>query len=274
MRLIVRHDTVYRYASPAASVIQHLRLTPRGYEGLFIRKWRVEINADCRLERSEDAFGNVLHTFTADGPLHDLKISVEGAVETFDTAGVIRASVERFPLAVWLRETPLTVPSPAIREFASDMSSGEGGDAVATLHAINAAIYGNMRFAVGDTDAQTTAASAFQEQAGVCQDFAHVFVAAARAIGIPARYIGGYFLRTDSHEQEAGHAWAEAYVENIGWIGFDPAHGVCVTDRYVRVAAGLDYLDAAPIRGARIGGSGENMSVAVHVSQGPVIIEA
>ena len=273
MRLIVRHDTVYRYATPAQSVIQHLRLTPRGYEGLFIRKWRVEINADCRLEKAEDAYGNIVHTFTADGPLNDLRISVDGAVETFDTTGIVRASVERFPLSVWLRETPLTAPAPVIREFAADIASAEGGDRFTTLHAINAAIFRDMRFAVGDTDAQTTAASAFAAQTGVCQDFAHVFVAAARAIGIPARYISGYYARTDSHEQEAGHAWAEAYIDNIGWIGFDPAHGVCVTDRYVRIAAGLDYLDAAPIRGARIGGGGESLSVNVHVSQGPAIAE-
>jgi transglutaminase-like putative cysteine protease len=96
----------------------------------------------------------------------------------------------------------------------------------------------------------------------------HVFVAAARAVDIPARYVGGYFLRTDGPEQEAGHAWAEAYVGGVGWIGFDPANAVCADRRHIRVAVGRDYLEAAPIRGARFGGGGETLAVQVTVSRG------
>lgn len=274
MRLTIRHDTLYRYERPASSVIQQLRLTPRGYEGLFIRKWRVEIDADCRLDRSEDAFGNILHTFTADGPVDELRITVEGDVETAEAHGVLKGTLERFPFTFWQRETALTHACPEIVEFAHDIASGEGGDRLETLHALNTAIFNQMRFAVGDTDTKTTACDAFRAKSGVCQDFAHVFLAAVRSLGIPARYIGGYLLRTDVNEQEAGHAWAEAYVDGVGWIGFDPAHSLSTTERYVRVANGLDYLDAAPIRGARIGGSGESMSVSIHVSQGPVIVES
>ncbi len=274
MRLSIRHDTVYRYASPAASVIQHLRLTPRGTNGLFVRRWRVEIDADCRLDRSEDAYGNIIHTFTAEGPLNEMRIAVAGDVETTDTHGLLSGALERFPLTFWQRETALTRPCPAIIEFARDIASGEGGDRLATLHAINAAIYSGMRYSVGETDTRTTACDAFTARAGVCQDFAHVFIAAACALGIPARYAGGYYLRTDMNEQEAGHAWVEAHVDGIGWISFDPTHGISVTDRYVRVAVGPDYLDAAPIRGARIGGAGETLAVTVHVEQGPLIIEA
>lgn len=274
MRLNVRHETTYRYAAPVKAVIQHLRLTPRGYEGLFIRKWRVEIDADCKLDRDEDSFGNIMHTFSAEGPLSELRVTVHGDVETIDTHGIVRSNLERLPLPVWCRDTPLTVASADIAEFASDIAGGEGGDQIATLHAINAALFSRMRFAVGDTHAGTRAIDAFADKSGVCQDFAHVFLAAARSIGFPARYVSGYFLRTDMHEQDAGHAWVEAFVDGIGWVAFDPANGVCATDRYVRVAVGLDYLDAAPIRGAHIGGSGETMTVSVHVSQGPVIIEA
>lgn len=274
MRLTVRHETIYRYATPATSVIQQLRLTPRGHDGQFVRRWRVEIDADGRLDRSEDAYGNIMHVFSIDGPVHELSILVDGDVETNDADGMLTGTIERFPLLFWLRETRLTRADPAIAEFARDISGGEGGDILRTLHAINAAIFRDMRFAVGDTDATTTAAQAFAARGGVCQDFAHLFVAAARLLNIPARYVGGYFLRTDSQEQDAGHAWAEAHVPGVGWIGFDPAHGVSVTDRYVRVTVAPDYLEAAPIRGAHIGGAGETLAVAVHVSQGPVIVEA
>ena len=273
MRLKIRHDTTYRYGTPANSVIQQLRLMPRGYDSLFVRRWRVETDADCKLDRGEDAFGNIMHTFSIDGPVSELRVLVEGDVETTDAGGAVGGAVERFPELFWLRDTALTKCDAALVEFARDIASGEGGDALSTLHAINAALYANMRFSPGDTDATTTAAQSFKARNGVCQDFAHIFVATARALNIPARYVGGYFLRTDGDAQDAGHAWAEAKAPGIGWIGFDPAHGVCITDRYVRVAAGLDYLDAAPIRGARIGGGGETLSVSVNVSQGPVIID-
>lgn len=273
MRLSIRHETLYRYQTPAASVIQHLRLTPRGHNGLFVRRWRVEIDAECRLDRGEDAFGNITHTFSAEGPLNEVRIAVDGDIETSDTNGLLSGALERFPLSFWQRATPLTHPCPAITEFARDLASGEGGDRLATLHALNAAIFSGMRYSVGETDTRTTACDAFAAKAGVCQDFAHMFIAAASVLDIPARYAGGYFLRTDMTEQEAGHAWVEAYVEGIGWIGFDPTHGISVTDRYVRVAVGPDYLDAAPIRGARIGGAGETLAVSVHVTQGPVIVE-
>lgn len=273
MRLSIRHETIYRYAEPARAVIQHLRMTPRSFDGLFIRRWRVEIDADCRLDKDEDSYGNLMHTFYADGPLSELRISVDGDVETSPGTGIIKGAVERQPIPVWQRETVLTHAGPAIAEFANDIASGEGGDRLATLHAINGALFRAMTFAPGNTDHGTTAEQAFAARAGVCQDFAHLFLASARHLGFPARYVSGYFLRTDTTEQEAGHAWAEAYLPGYGWIAFDPAHDVCPTDRYVRVAIGLDARDAAPIRGARMGGDGEALLVAVSVRQGPTILE-
>ena len=109
-----------------------------------------------------------------------------------------------------------------------------------------------MKYDTNPTHTTTTATEAFALKRGVCQDLTHVFIAAARYLDIPARYVGGYFHRADGIvQQDAGHAWAEAYVPAIGWVAFDPASGICATDAHVRVAAGLDYLGAAPVRGAR-----------------------
>ena len=125
-----------------------------------------------------------------------------------------------------------------------------------------------IAFDTDPTHSATTAAEAFSLQRGVCQDLTHIFVAAARSLDIPARYVGGHFHRADGvTAQEAGHAWAEAYVENLGWVGFDPTNGICTTEAHVRVAVGLDYLGAAPVRGTRFGGSGETLTVAVRVDQ-------
>ncbi|MGL5115266.1 MAG: transglutaminase family protein, partial [Beijerinckiaceae bacterium] len=257
MRLKIRHETSYTYGEPAQGAVQILRLTPRNHEGQFVKAWRVEIDAECRLDRGEDAFGNITHTFTVDGPLEAMRITAEGEVETDDTAGYVRGAPERFPVGFWLRETALTRVEPEIASFARRIAGGEGGDDLATLHALMAAINRDFTFKVGATTAATTALEAFRQKSGVCQDLAHVFVACARSLGLPARYAGGYYLRTDTELQDAGHAWAEAHVPGLGWLGFDPANGVCVTERYVRVGIGLDFLDASPIRGARNGGGDE-----------------
>ena len=129
-------------------------------------------------------------------------------------------------------------------------------------------MHGEITFDTDPTHAATTAAEAFKLRRGVCQDLTHIFIAAARHLGVPARYVGGHFYRDDGvTAQEAGHAWAEAYVDRLGWVGFDPANKLCATDAHVRVAVGLDYLGAAPVRGTRFGGSGETMTVAVQVAQ-------
>jgi len=274
MRLNIRHETHYAYGQPAQSALQVLRLTPRSHAGQFVRRWRVEIDTDCRLDRAEDAFGNITHAFTVDGPLSEMRIVAEGEIDTEDLRGFVNGTAERFPLSFWLRDTALTKIEPELRRYAHRIAGGEGGDPVAALHALMAAIQADLVFQTGQTTAATTALQAFHKKAGVCQDLAHVFIACARSLGVPSRYAGGYYFRTDTDEQEAGHAWAEAHVEGLGWIGFDPTNGACVNDRYARVAIGLDYLDAAPIRGARTGGGEETLTVAVEVRQGRAIVEA
>lgn len=265
MRLTIRHETIYTYSTPARGVIQTLRLQPRNHDGQFVRRWRIDIDADCRVDRDEDAFGNITHTFTAEGAFTQLSVIAEGTALTSETGGLVKGTAERFPLSFWLRSTPLTEAKQRIRDFARLIAAGEGGDRLSLLHSLNTQLHREFSFVIGDTHAATTAEEAFAQRCGVCQDLAHVFIACARALGIPARYVGGYYMRTDTIYQEAGHAWAEAHVPGLGWIGFDPANGVCVTERHVRVASGLDYLDAAPVRGARLGGSDETLAVTVEV---------
>lgn len=273
MRLMVLHETTYSYAEPAAAVIQHLRMTPRPYEGLFIRKWRIEIDADYRLDRSEDAYGNVLHTFTASGPVHELRIVLNGDVETSDTSGVVRQTLERFPLVFWQRPTALTAACARITEWAADTAAGEGGDTFACLHALNVSLARQMTYAPTVQFTGSTASDALAAKRGSAQDFAHVMVAAARSLNIPARCVSGYYLYPDGQGPETRHAWVEAHVDGVGWLSLDPTIGKAPGDTHIRVACGLDNLDAAPMRGARTGGSAEAMKVLVKVTQGPTIID-
>ena len=265
MRIRVRHETAYTYEAPANRAIEVLRLTPRGYDGQFILDWRIDVDHDCRLDQTTDPFGNTVHTFTAEGPLASLTIVAEGSLETNDTSGVITGQVERFPPAIFLRDTALTTSNAAIREFADALAARSTGP-LPVLHALMSGIRERVRFNVDATDTGTSAIEAFGIGHGVCQDFAHIFIAGARHLGVPCRYVSGYLCRSDYVHQEAGHAWAEALVPDLGWVGFDPANDVSPTDAYVRVAVGLDYLGAAPVRGVRYGGRGEKLAVHVAVT--------
>ena len=268
MRIRISHLTSYRYETPAAGVIQMLRLTPRNHDGQYVARWRIDVSTDCRLDQHEDAFGNITHAFTAEGPFGELTVAVEGEVETRDTQGVVRGAVERFPPSLYLRETPLTSPDANIAAFAAASREAASGSVLSLLHHMLARLHREMTFDSATTQTTTPAAAAFALKHGVCQDLAHVFIAAARSLTIPARYVGGYFRREDGvTEQEAGHAWAEAFVPDLGWVAFDAANGISATDAHVRVAVGLDYLGAAPVRGSRQGGGTEVLDVAVRVSQ-------
>ncbi|WP_066650780.1 MULTISPECIES: transglutaminase family protein [Sphingomonas] len=257
MLLTINHRTRYRYDGSAADVIQALRLTPGPHDGQHIRNWRIDADIDGCFRDSTDAFGNRVTMFYADRPVREVTIIVTGEAEMTDTVGMVRAH-EPLPPAIFLRSTPLTAPDPVIAALAGRFA---GGTKLAALHGLCDALFAEMRFEIGATDARTTAAAALSAGHGVCQDFAHIFIAAARHLGVPARYVSGHLARTQ--QQEAAHAWAEALVPDLGWIAFDPANGICATDSYLRVAVGLDYLDAAPIRGARRGGGGEHLSVTV-----------
>ncbi len=268
MRVTVRHRTRYSYGSPAKSVLQLLRVTPRNHDGQTVKNWRIVPNCDGALKGGEDPFGNLTHTLSVAGPISEIEIAVEGVVETEDRHGVVRGTFEKFPTQLYLRETPLTAVDAALKEFAADTVSEAGNEPLDMLHCLLVGIFSTVKFDTEPTHAATTAAEAFALRRGVCQDLTHIFIACARHLGIPARYVGGHMFRNDGVvQQEAGHAWVEAHVQGLGWVGFDPTNGICPTDAHVRIAVGLDYLGAAPVRGARQGGTEEKLSVAVEISQ-------
>jgi transglutaminase-like putative cysteine protease len=268
MRIRIAHSTVYRYDPPANGAVQVLRLTPRNHDGQYVVRWRIDVSPDSRLAASEDAFGNVTHVFSAAGPLREIRVDVDGEVDTQDTGGVVRGTAERFPESLFLRDTALTAPDAAIRALAEDIAAANRGSPLDGLHALMRKLHDDIVYDVALTNSPMSATEAFARKRGVCRDLTHVFIAAARCLGVPARYIAGYFRLADgSTEQEAGHAWAEAFVPDLGWVGFDPANAICQTDAYVRVAVGLDSLGAAPVRGARYGVGVESLEVAIKVGQ-------
>jgi transglutaminase-like putative cysteine protease len=272
MRLSIHHTTTYRYEASADYAAQVLRLTPREYRGLDVVHWNVWTTGPGRLANFEDGFGNLSHVHT----VVDVHDSLCVHVETADTQGIVAGGMEPLPLGVFLRTTPLTFPSAAIADLAA--VAARAGAPTAVLRRLMELVTESVEYRKGSTNVTTTAAQALDGRSGVCQDQAHVFIAAARVLGIPARYVGGYLCvdgldsegrlsHSDLVLDQAGHAWAEAYDADLGWTGFDAANGVLPGVWHVRTSVGLDYESAAPVRGVRRGHGTEALEVGVQVSR-------
>lgn len=268
MRLFVQHSTRYRYDQAPRAIIETLHLTPSPCAIQSSRDWRIELSVDAVLSRSTDAFGNIVHTFSMDRPGDDIEIMASGTVETDVHNGVVSGALEPLPLPVFLRETERTTADRAIAAAAQAAQSAGDGTLLSIMHRWNHAVGDAVRFETDSTDHGTVAAAAFEAGTGVCQDLAHVFIAGARHLGLPARYISGYqYSQGSSRDDHAGHAWAEVFIDGLGWVSFDPTAGGSTDETYIRMAVGLDAVGAAPVRGAAYGGTGEELSVSVSVSR-------
>jgi len=265
MRLTVRHTTSYRYDTPLAIAMQQLRLTPADGPAQKIIEWTIDAPGIERATTYTDAFENVVHMVSRTGQVESVEISATGTVDTTDTSGVIGLETEATaPPRVYTRVTPLTQANQAIRKLAT---LAEDPDKITGFHKLMQAIRDKVDYKVGVTETHASATSSLAAGEGVCQDHAHIFIAAARAIGVPARYVSGYLLLEDDLSSEAHHAWAEVMIDGLGWVGFDISNNMCPTDRYIRLTCGLDSRSAAPIRGIRFGGREENLQVEVDVAQ-------
>ena len=261
MRLKISHTTEYRYDDPVQYSLQRLRLTPKSQPGQAVHDWKTTVHG-ARLEAGyNDHFGNHIDLVSTNAEQVTIRIVAEGEVETEDRAGVFGPHQGFVPLWLYLRETPLTKPGKLIRDLAK---SASGDNELARMHALMAAIHETVAYKPGETAPDTTAEQALEKKQGVCQDHAHVFLSAARHLGLPARYVSGYLLM-ETPEQTASHAWAEVHLQGLGWVGFDAANKICPDARYVRLSTGLDYKDAAPVSGMVLGHSAETMSVAITV---------
>src|SRR5262245_51341134 len=256
MRLLVSHRTAYRYDAPSRDLVQVVRMTPRDAPGQAVVRWSLTDERGRRPPGFVDGFGNLSHLHARSEAHAGVELRVEGCVETRDTFGVLGHAGEGLPPGFFVRSEALAEEARA------------GPDPLDRLHRLMALVSERVAYRRGATGVGTTAAEALLAGAGVCQDHAHLYVAAARALGHPARYVSGYVLADpDSEGELASHAWAEAWHEDLGWIGFDASHGICPTDRYLRVAVALDYAGAAPVRGVRRGPPGERLEVRVRVQQ-------
>jgi transglutaminase-like putative cysteine protease len=257
MQLTIEHRTTYSFSRPQSRLIQLLRMTPSSNAGQQVVDWRINVDRDARLRYRRDGYGNETAMLYVDGPVEEITLTVEGDILTEDVAGVVSGTHEPLAPLVFLRPTALTAGNAEIDDFARDEAGR--GEPLQQAHALNAAIHRHIRFNTEATSVDQPAAAAFASGHGVCQDMAHLFIAAARAIHLPARYVSGHLFRRDgATEQLAAHAWVEGASprHRLGRLRSDarhlPGRRLCAASRSPSTIAA-----PAPVSGARTGGGTE-----------------
>ena len=264
MRLKISHSTRYSFEDPVRYGLQQLRKTPKSTHGQRVSHWETEITGGRKELAFEDFHNNRVELVSFGGTEGTLEIASTGEVELGENHGVVGRHLGPAPLWLYLRQTPRTKPGAGIRALVKEAATGPDLD---RLHALMQAVTAAVAYETGTSQADWTAEDALEAGRGVCQDHAHVFISAARELGFPARYVSGYLMLEDRVEQDAMHAWGEVHVDALGWVGFDPANGISPDAKYVRVATGLDYGEAAPVTGTQVGGGGETLAVSITVER-------
>ncbi|MAC79511.1 MAG: transglutaminase [Rhodobacteraceae bacterium] len=265
MLLKISHTTSYRYDHPVPYALQQLRLRPKSRPEQHVISWDVTVEGGRREVSFDDEHANRVDLISFEPGVETIVITCQGEVEVVDTNGVVGKHTGFTPIWLFQRSTRLTKPGSGLRALMSDFQKPEGD--LALLHGLSDHILDKVPYSTEQKSSALSVEQALGEGHGVCQDHAHIFIAAARQLGYPARYVSGYLLMDDRTEQDASHAWAEAHVDGLGWVGFDVSNSQSPDARYVRVATGLDYAQAAPISGMRFGAGPESMNVTLVVEQ-------
>jgi len=263
MRLAITHRTRYDFDEPVVHALQRLRLTPKHTSGQTIVEWSMHLSGARRQLEYDDHNCNTTTLVSVDPGATHVEIECRGIVETDDKMGVIGRHSGHLPIWHFTGQTPLTKPGPTMKGLISGIDAK--GNRLAMLHDLSARILSTVGYEKGRTDSDTSAEESAAAGRGVCQDHAHIFIGCARALGVPTRYVSGYLSMDEVAVQEAGHAWAEAFVPELGWVGFDVSNGISPDARYVRVATGNDYREAAPITGISFGSGDNRLSVELQV---------
>ncbi|MEP7348359.1 MAG: transglutaminase family protein [Sphingorhabdus sp.] len=265
-RLLISHSTHYRFDRPVTYALQRLKLRPKDSAGQMVVDWNIDIEGGRIQSACEDAHLNHVALVSVDSGRTEVLIKCSGAIETTNSDGIIGKHRGNIPLWCFLKPTKLTTAGKAVAKMLGGIKIDPANE-LGGLHTLSDIIRDHLPYKDGYTNANTTAEQAIGIGKGVCQDHAHIFLAAARGLGIPSRYVSGYLLMDGVIDQSASHAWVEAHIEPLGWVGFDVSNGYSPDQRYIRVATGFDYSDAAPISGLSFGALDESMVVSLRVEQ-------
>lgn len=266
MRLKISHTTRYEYDQPVPYGLQQLRLTPASGATQRVIDWSLNLGTARQESAFRDQHGNEVRLVSLPPDTRSIEIVSTGEVETTDTAGVSGPHTGAAPLWYYRRQTGRTRPGPVLNKLLKTFP-GDHKDAIESLHALMTHVAEAVDYDTDTTHAETTAEIAAKAGSGVCQDHAHIFIGLARALGHPARYVSGYLKMDGQRHQDASHAWSDVHIEGLGWVGFNVSNRISPDTRYVRIATGLDYAEAAPISGFVFGGGEESMMVTLQIQQ-------
>lgn len=264
MKLNISHINTYSYDAPVNYALQQVRLTPSNDKQQTVLDWSIEIKGGKQELYFDDQHGNRTLTVSLDQGSKSIEVKAVGIVETHDSSGILGMVHGCVPLWHFKQSTHRTKAGKNIKAMAKLIDLN---NQLECLHTLSREILSVASYKKGQTFVDTTAEEALSLGSGVCQDHAQIFISAARHAGIPARYVSGYLMMNDRIDQEATHAWAEAYVDKLGWVGFDVSNGISPDQRYVRIATGIDSKEASPISGIRLGSANESMIVSLQIQQ-------
>jgi transglutaminase-like putative cysteine protease len=282
----IRHVTRYRYDAPVRESVMQLYMQPKSDGGQRLQSFQVSATPRAGLPAYTDHYGNAVYHFDVPGAHQELVIETEAEVETqampappewVDASawGALQSPQVKDENYDWLREHGVARATPALAAFLGEQGLAKLDDPMTTLRRLNRTLFEAFGYATDATEVDSPIDIALAKRQGVCQDFAHIMIATARAWGIPARYVSGYlYTKRDAGDRSAAdatHAWVEALVPGAGWVGFDPTNNVLAGERHVRVAIGRDYDDVPPALGVFKGPANSELAVAVSVrpSQAP-----
>ncbi|NTU67353.1 MAG: transglutaminase family protein [Chlorobiaceae bacterium] len=271
MILKVEHTTVFEYEEPVYETATEVRLQPANTSDGTQRcaSFSLQVSPSATIYEYTDFYGNMVHHFNLLQSHKRVQIVATSVIETTTTARSMVDAEDEIKLLDFSAESKYVHFDPAICELA-DKFRGTG-DAYSQAMEICRHINSSFRYEPGVTDVHSTSAVVMALGRGVCQDFAHIMIAACRHLGIPTRYVSGYLYgggSTPDGQDEASHAWCEVYCgDGMGWCGFDPTHKTLLVDeRYIKIGSGRDYADVPPVRGTYKGTSSETLQVSVRVS--------
>lgn len=264
MKLKVNHTSTYSYDAPVDYALQQVRLTPKNNQQQTVLDWSVDIEDGHEELSFNDQHSNHTLTVSIDAGKTTIKINAHGTVETHDNSGILGKVRSSAPLWLFKKSTDRTKAGRQIKMLSKIIDPENPLDG---LHSLSSETLNTVAYQTGETFFDTSAEEAVSLGKGVCQDHAQIFISAARHAGMPARYVSGYLMMDDRIDQDATHAWAEVYIDKLGWVGFDVSNGISPDERYIRIATGLDSKEAAPISGIRLGTAAESMIVSLQVQQ-------
>jgi transglutaminase-like putative cysteine protease len=279
----ITHLTLYQYSEPVNDSVMELRMRPRSEGWQRCARFSLDISPTAHVDNYRDYVGNIIHTFDIPAPHRQLAIKAEAVVELHERRlplaplpqdawdqldGQIQNDPELFDM---LLPGKYTKQTDLLAAFAREINWGRTNDPLTLLRDLNAAIYEHFEYKQNVTEVDSPIDIALETRRGVCQDFTHIMITMARAIGIPCRYVSGYlFHQSEGHyrsDEAATHAWVEAWLPGLEWVGFDPTNDTIANERHIRVSIGNDYAEATPSKGVFKGTAETELSVRVQVEQ-------